>query len=92
MFGMHPNAEIGYLTQTCEQVFSTVLEVQGGSSGGGSAKKDDGVMITLTDFKTRCPHEYNMLTVEDKIKEKTPYIVVCLQECERMNGLLQELK
>ena len=49
-------------------------------------------MITLTDFKTRCPHEFNMLTVEDKIKERTPYIVVCLLEAERMNGLLAEIK
>lgn len=33
-----------------------------------------------------------MLLIEDRVKEKTPYIVVCLQECERMNGLLKEIK
>jgi dynein heavy chain len=33
-----------------------------------------------------------MLDIFAKAKEKTPYIVVCLQECERMNGLLGEIK
>jgi hypothetical protein len=29
-----------------------------------------------------------MLEITAKIKEKSPFVVVCLQECERMNGLL----
>ena len=33
-----------------------------------------------------------MLDITGKIKEKTPFIVVCLQECERMNTLLSEIK
>lgn len=66
--------------------------MQGGSSAGGSSKKDDGVMVTLADFKARCPHEFNIFLIEERIKEKSPYIVVCLQECERMNGLLREIK
>jgi dynein heavy chain len=35
MFGLHPNAEIGYQTQMCEALFSTIIEVQG---GGGSSR------------------------------------------------------
>lgn len=49
-------------------------------------------MNTLNEFKTKCPHEFNMFLIEEKVKEKSPYIVVCLQECERMNGLLKEIK
>lgn len=33
-----------------------------------------------------------MITINEKVKQKTPYIVVALQECERMNGLLSEIK
>ena len=44
MFGMHPNAEIGYLTTMCETLFGAILEVQGGATSGGGGKKDDGVM------------------------------------------------
>ena len=36
-----------------------------------------------------------MLDITAKIKDakdKTPYVVVCLQECERMNVLLSEIR
>lgn len=63
------------------------MSIQGGSGGGGGSK-DDLVMNLLTDLKSRVPAEYSMLDITGKIKDKTPYIVVCLQECERMNNLL----
>lgn len=91
MFGMHPNAEIGYLTTMCDTLFGTILEVQGGSSAGG-AKKDDGVMGILMEFKARCPVDLNIFDIVAKIKEKTPFNVVALQECERMNVLLGEIR
>jgi hypothetical protein len=45
---MHPNAEIGYLTIMCDALFSTIQEVQGGSSG--AAKKDDGIAHVLEGY------------------------------------------
>jgi dynein heavy chain len=33
-----------------------------------------------------------MLDFNARIKEKTPYIVVCVQECERMNTLLATIR
>lgn len=33
-----------------------------------------------------------MILLEEKAKEKSPFQVVCLQECERMNLLLQTIK
>lgn len=33
-----------------------------------------------------------MLDITAKIKEKTPSVVVALQECERMNILINEIK
>jgi dynein heavy chain len=33
-----------------------------------------------------------MYEISLKAKNKTPYVVVCLQECERMNILLQEIR
>jgi dynein heavy chain len=32
-----------------------------------------------------------MIDIFAKAKDKTPYVVVCLQECERMNTLLSEI-
>lgn len=44
LYGLHPNAEIGYLTQTSEKLFRTVLEMQprdgGAGEGGGSTREE----------------------------------------------------
>lgn len=35
LYGLHPNAEIGFLTQTSEKLFRTVLELQPRDSNAG---------------------------------------------------------
>lgn len=90
MFGLHPNAEIGYLTNQSETLFSTILSVGGGSSSGGS--DDNKVKQLIVSFLGQLPPDFNMYEIFLKAKNKTPYVVVCLQECERMNTLLQEIR
>jgi dynein heavy chain len=76
MFGLHPNAEIGYLTTMSETLFSTILSVQGGSSsGGGDDTKIKQLIITLL---STLPNDFNMFDIFGKAKNKTPYVVVCL--------------
>ena len=36
LYGLHPNAEIGFLTATSENLFKTILELQPRDTGGGS--------------------------------------------------------
>ena len=92
MFGMHSNAEIGYLTAQSETIFNTIIEVQGGSSTGGSKNEEEGVMARLSDFKHKILNKsFILIDIRGKMKEMTPYNVVCLQECERMNILLDEI-
>jgi len=43
MFGLHPNAEINYLTNQGEDLFRTILSCTGGGGGGGSGGKDAAV-------------------------------------------------
>ena len=90
---MNGNAEIGYLTSQCDSIMSTILEVQGGSTGGGGKKESEMTNI-IQDLKARTPLDYNLLELQIKIKEKEqpPSLVVCLQEAERMNNLLFEIK
>lgn len=89
MFGLHPNAEIGYLTTQSETLFSTILSVSGGGAGGGG---DSNKLKTIIGtFREQLPVPFNMFEVFAKVKEATPYVVVCLQECERMNTLLGEI-
>lgn len=50
-------------------------------------------MALLMDLKSRVPADYNIIEIKLKIQgPKAPDIIVCLQECDRMNVLLGEIK
>jgi len=93
MFGLHPNAEIGYLTALGEQLFMNILTISGGASGGGGGKKkEDIVKEFIRKFLEMLPPNFSMLDIIGRVKVKDPYIVVCIQECERMNTLLSTIR
>lgn len=93
LFGLHPNAEVGFLNAEASSLFTQYLELSGGaSSGGGAAERDAKIESSLESILEKCPEEFNMFDLNQRIQEKTPFIVVCLQECERMNGLVGEIR
>ncbi|XP_042254326.1 dynein heavy chain 9, axonemal isoform X9 [Thunnus maccoyii] len=95
LYGLHPNAEIGFLTQTSEKLFRTVLEMQprdGGVGEGGGTTREEKVRAVLEEIMEKLPEEFNMAELLGKAEERTPYQVVALQECERMNLLTQEIR
>lgn len=116
-YGLHPNAEIEFLTVTSDKLFHTLLELQSPDAvmgEGASQTLEDKVgvpasfqflsawtQITLASpqVKTildevleKLPEEYNMSDITSKTAERTPYILVCFQECERMNILVSEIR
>lgn len=46
----------------------------------------------LDDIIERLPEEFNLRELFHKVEEKTPYTIVALQECERMNILTNEIR
>lgn len=40
----------------------------------------------------KLPEEFNMTEILNKVEERTPYVIVAFQECERMNHLTGEMK
>lgn len=55
LYGLHPNAEIGFLTMTAENLFKTVFEMQPrdtGSSGGQTVTREDKVIRFFNPFRT----------------------------------------
>jgi len=95
LYGLHPNAEIGFLTATSENLFKTILELQPRDSGGmgsGGQTREDKVKQVLDEIKEKLPEEFNMPELMAKAEDRTPYTVVALQECDRMNSLTNEMK
>ncbi|NXK40473.1 DYH17 protein, partial [Piprites chloris] len=98
LYGLHPNAEMGFLTVTSDRLFRTVLELQpkeseaGGGAGGSREEQASQVKSVLDEILGQLPEPFNMEELMMKAKEKTPYTVVALQECERMNILTHEIR
>mmetsp|Transcript_7103 Transcript_7103/g.15934 ORF Transcript_7103/g.15934 Transcript_7103/m.15934 type:complete len:721 (-) Transcript_7103:346-2508(-) len=91
-YGLHPNAEINFMTQQATTLFADIsnLSPKGGSGGG-----DDGsekVKNLLDDILEKLPDLFPMIEIQERIDNVTPYTGVFLQECERMNNLLFEIK
>lgn len=49
------------------------------------------VKNVLDEILEKLPEEYNMADIMQKSAARTPYILVCFQECERMNILVREI-
>jgi len=96
LLGLHPNAEIGYLTSSTNDLCSVVLRLRAGSSqaaaGSGSKARD-----VLEDLSKRVPKAYDMITLgeraaELKDSEQIPYVLLAVQECGRMSLLVDEIR
>ncbi|XP_045488493.1 dynein beta chain, ciliary [Pieris rapae] len=95
LYGLHPNAEIGFLTTTSENLFRTIFEMQprdAQASGATTVTREDKVKQMLDEIVEKLPEEFNMVEIMGKVEERTPYVIVAFQECERMNYLTGEMK
>lgn len=78
MFGLHPNAEIGYLTTTAETLFDQIMQVQGGGSGGGKGRKEDIARVFIDKFLEELPEPFFILEITGRVVDFNPYVVVVL--------------
>lgn len=46
----------------------------------------------MDEIVEKLPEEFNMNDIMAKVEERTPYVIVAFQECERMNYLTAEIK
>ncbi|XP_050408300.1 dynein axonemal heavy chain 10 [Patella vulgata] len=94
VFGLHPNAEIGYYTQAARDMWSHLVELQPqtGETGGGISREEF-IDKIATDVLNRLPEEFDL----DKIRKKfgleiSPTTVVLLQELERFDKLIIRMR
>ncbi|KAM3184981.1 hypothetical protein ACTXT7_007293 [Hymenolepis weldensis] len=96
LYGLHPNAEIEFLTKNAERIFRMVLELQprdDATSTSESSSREEVTLQIIDDLMDRLPEGFNIaeLGAKQAPEERTPYTVVALQECERMNILIAEI-
>lgn len=93
LYGLHPNAEIGVLSNMSEKMFKTILEMQPGDSAGASGgSKEEKVKAVLDEIIEKLPDNFNLPELMARVEERTPYISVALQECDRMCILTSEIR
>ncbi|KAJ1516905.1 hypothetical protein HMI54_007793 [Coelomomyces lativittatus] len=93
LYGLHPNAEIGVLTKTADKLFKTLLEMQPRDASTGSAvSKEEKVKAMLDEMVASLPDSFNVQELMSRVEERTPFISVAIQECDRMSMLTTEIK
>jgi dynein heavy chain len=93
-FGLHPNAEIGYRLMLADTMFNNIRELQPRSGGGGGGMSiTEKAAAMLEEITGLLPDQFDMLDILDRAPEvRTPYVNVFLQEIERMQFLMGEMK
>merc|ERR1711988_95504 len=90
-YGLHPNAEIGFMTSQADTLFTNIAELQPRSGGAGAGmSREEKVKQTLDDLLEKMPELFIRFEIEERIDEKTPYTGVFLQECERFSLFIFE--
>ncbi|XP_062874230.1 dynein axonemal heavy chain 10 [Trichomycterus rosablanca] len=90
VFGLHPNAEIGYYTQAARDMWTHLIELQPqtGDSGGG-VSRDEYIGQVARDIQNKLPRVFDLDVIRKKFGlEVSPTTVVLLQELERFNRLV----
>lgn len=92
-YGLHPNAEIGFKLREAESLCASLLMLQPRESGGeAGASVEDKAKMVLDDVVERLPENFDVEDIRGRVDEVTPYVMVAIQEVERMNVLLSEIK
>ncbi|XP_053136194.1 dynein axonemal heavy chain 10 [Hemicordylus capensis] len=90
VFGLHPNAEIGYYTQAARDMWSHLLELQPqtGETGSGISR-DEYIGQVAKDIENKLPVVFDLDQIRKILGiEISPTTVVLLQELERFNKLI----
>ena len=68
------------------------LQPRLGPTGAGTISKDDRIKQIVDEILEKLPDEFPLVEICSRLEEKTPFMVVIVQECERVNSLIIEAK
>jgi dynein heavy chain len=91
VFGLHPNADITYMTTTAQGVLSTIVDIQPKeSSGGGGETREDVVIRLCNEFLEKLPDDFVPHEVKAKLRKTAtnPMTIFLRQEIGRIQRVL----
>ncbi|KAI9223372.1 dynein heavy chain and region D6 of dynein motor-domain-containing protein [Blastocladiella britannica] len=92
VFGLHPDAEIGYLTNFVRDIWTQLVALQPRrAAGAGGMSRDDVIANTARDVLARIPPPVEVLKIRKHFGTPTPTQIVLLQELERWNLLVDRM-
>ncbi|XP_028177563.1 dynein heavy chain 10, axonemal, partial [Ostrinia furnacalis] len=94
VFGLHPNAEIGYFSQAVREMWGHLIELQPQTSdSGGAMSREDFIDMIAVDVLGKLPPLFEIWRVRKQFEMNiTPTLVVLLQELERFNRLVGRMR
>ena len=94
VFGLHPNAEIGYYTATARDMWSQLIDLQPATGGGGGGISRDQHITNIADsIGGKLGDHFDLEFVRKELGGiPSPTEVVLLQELERFNKLIVKMK
>lgn len=93
VFGLHPNAEIGYYTSAARDMWKNLIELQPqDDNSGGGISRDEHISNRAADIQKKLPVVFDLDVIKREIVDVTPQKVVLLQELERWNKLVNKMK
>jgi dynein heavy chain, axonemal len=90
VFGLHPDAEIGYLTNAVKDIWGQLISLQPRTAeGDGGISREDFIARIASDIQTKLPITFDIPRIYKGIGTPSPTQVVLLQELERWNILVE---
>ncbi|XP_051175007.1 dynein axonemal heavy chain 10 [Leptopilina boulardi] len=93
VFGLHPNAEIGYYTQATKEMWMNLIELQPQTAISVTGiSRDEFINNVAQEVLAKIPEPYDMIKVKRNFGlGVTPTAIVLFQELERFNTLINRM-
>jgi len=93
VFGLNPNAEIGYLTNATRSLWKDLIDLQPRTAANSEGmSREEVIARSATSIEEVVPEPVDIIVVKKKFEAPSPTEVVLLQELERWNFLVQSMK
>jgi dynein heavy chain, axonemal len=94
LFGLNPNAEITYFTNSAKANWENLLLMQFASaSSGGGMNREELIEATANDVLSKLPETlWDIALLRAECPEITPTTIVLYQELERFNNLIDRMR